>query len=1086
MKTTCRLVRVLVFACGLAAANLAAVEPLANGSLGYVNARDGDSMFNVSYFSEPDFRGKELVTRLEPSVGAGKKPTEVQDGQIFSATWSGTVNPRKSGLYTLVLQAPKDASLWVDGAEVLRSGESGEFSKEIELSGGQPYEFIIRIPHLTGDEKVSASWSMVEKSGGPAKESPDREQIVMASSPQEPLQEVELKNARYRVRSLADGSFTVTESKTNSSFAFQPEFTVVVQRKGAASPFLPRGARYVDDGPVGATNYFVPVWGKSPDYLAAAQPRYRMRAEGVRVESGRLEWSFPSHPDFILSAYLEVREDGSEPEIGYILQPKSDGIFSVGYVGAPKVPMGKADWIWQPLVWQEKRFPNLPYMTLEYQCPIPFVLVGEGGNSVGVGADPKEMPFRMATGENSRFGVLVRNAAGEAQPQIYAPVLGGEGSQRKAGENYQFRLRLYVGDGSWFNGYSTLAQALYGFSDQRENGLCSLNTTIENMTDFFLNDDLCYWYPDSKSWGYQNDAGPEGIRQQSAAYALGLALTLDREDVLKRRAMPTLEYMLTRQKLEAQKNDFALLGGPAKVSVDFVAAHRLLLARNPSLKAAALQTSPVMSKGQFRPPKSSRGAAQDARVAFLNALALYRVTGDAALLQEAQTAADTYIQERIEKPSENYADALSSFWTELAPAYDGLYELYEETGEQRYLEAAGKAMESFSAFIYLAPKPPATDFTANPGGEHNGVKVAEEKVPAWRVSPVGLAAECAATSHSHNVIFMASYAGYMARLGRDLNQPFFRDIARNSTVGRYANYPSYAYRKGFTTMFEKPDYPLRPFSEIKKVTSAHYNHPLPMVAFLVDFLISDIYARSDGQISFPSEYTSTGAYFRSKVYGARAGKFYDARDVFLWMPPKLVQLDSLQLNYLAARGEGRLYLAFSNQSDSAVEAVFRIDPARVDLGGRHECQVWIDNKPANPMFVEDGRGQIRVPAKGLVAVAIDNVGVKTAIQEAMLDKTVAPFAENSSKVFPTRLGKVKATALSYGRGFSTVHIMVAAGKGEFEKVILTWTEDGETRRIERTTWPYEFTVPIADNAKVFDFSLEAGSEYTGPLQLTLR
>lgn len=161
--------------------------------------------------------------------------------------------------------------------------------------------------------------------------------------------------------------------------------------------------------------------------------------------------------------------------------------------------MAAADWIWQPLVWQGRRFPNRAYFTKEFECPIPFAMAGIGGNVIGVGADAREMPFRMPTNENSRFGVLVRNAAGDAQPQLFAPVLGGPESVIAAGGNYTFAVRLTVRRGAWFDAYKHLAQTLYAFRDYRENALCSLNTTIENLTDYVLTDQFSYWYPQFKT-----------------------------------------------------------------------------------------------------------------------------------------------------------------------------------------------------------------------------------------------------------------------------------------------------------------------------------------------------------------------------------------------------------------------------------------------------------------------------------------------------------------------------------------------------------------------------------------------------------
>jgi hypothetical protein len=314
---------------------------------------------------------------------------------------------------------------------------------------------------------------------------------------------------------------------------------------------------------------------------------------------------------------------------------------------------------------------------------------------------------------------------------------------------------------------------------------------------------------------------------------------------------------------------------------------------------------------------------------------------------------------------------------------------------------------------------------------------------------------------------MASYAGWMARLARDSGEPFFRDIARSAVVGRYANYPSYAYRNGYTTLHQHADYPLRSFEEIKKFTSAHYNHPLPMTAFLVDFLVSDIYARSDAQIDFPSDYTNTGAYFRNKVYGARPGKFYGDTGASLWLPKGLVTADTVQLNHVAARGNGRLYLAFSNQAPREVTATFAIDPARVALAGAHAARTWINNQPGPALTVTDGRAKITVPAKGLVALAIDGATCTTEIQEAMLDAAVAPLPPGSSVTARTAATEVTATALRFGRGLTSVHVWLRAGPAAVQRARLSWMDHGRRRQEDCTEFPFEFTVPVADTETVF-------------------
>lgn len=1039
--------------------------PLTSGGWGEINARDGDKAFNAAYFSAADFSGQPVFARLETTVGAEMPADAVPAGRGRAARWSATLTPRITGMFKFSLQATGTAVLRLDEKIlILRSAATERFEERsvdsIRMEAGKPYDIVIGFQNPTGQGRIHAEWSVTPEAAIDVKPiSPPVGETLADAGPGVSIgPPARLENATYVIESKEDGRLVITEKSSGAAAAFEPAFTVVFQPVGQETAMDTKGGKYADSGPTGDTNYVVPSWGKETDFLVAAQPRTRLRATAAELAAGKIVWKFPEQPGYALRAEIALPAAGGEPALTFQLRAKATGQFSVGYVGAPSLAVDAASWIWQPLIWQDKRFPNRSYLTKEYQCPIPFVMIGDGGTAIGVGADSREMPYRMPTNEDSRFGVLVRNAYGQAQPMLFAPVLGGLESKMNAGAGYEFMLRLFVRNGSWFDGYKHLAKTLYNFGDVRENGLVSLNTTIENLTDFVLNDRFCYWYPQYKTWGYQNDGGPGAGRQQSAADAVSLALVLDREEFLKRRAVPTLEYMLSRNTLTTKFTEPKFMGGsPINAPSDLVATYRLTGGRS-----TVIRNSVRVAKNDAKPlPPGRDPLREDKNLLNLN-LALYRLNGNEAHLAAAVAAADRYIKNRIEKPAVSFEELGSSFWTEMAPPYDLLYELYEETRDPRHLQAATAAMRQFTAYTYLVPAIPSGSFTANLGGIYNNQPVPMENVPAWRVSANGLTAECAGTAHSHRGIFMAGYASYLTRLARDAGEPFFSDIARNAVVGRYANYPSYAYRNGYSTVYEKPDFPLRPFEEIKKFTSAHYNHPLPMTAFLVDYLVSDIYARSDARITFPSDFTLTGAYFRNKVYGARPGRFYDEEGVYLWLPKHLVQTDSIQINYLAGHGNGKLYLAFSNQSERPVMTAFTIAQSRVQLVGTRRARVWTNNQVQPDMFITDNRGRVTIPAKGLVAIAIDGATIRTEIQDAMLDPASPPLPTGSSRSVETPVGNLTATALRFGRELTSVHVWLDAAPPAVKSATLRYELAGKETELACAEYPFEFTVPVSD------------------------
>lgn len=78
--------------------------------------------------------------------------------------------------------------------------------------------------------------------------------------------------------------------------------------------------------------------------------------------------------------------------------------------------------LWQPLIYNERRFPHESFLEGPYRCPLPTTLVTRAGITTGVVADPTEYPFQpLPNLANSRFGVAVRNARGQTTADAVRP-----------------------------------------------------------------------------------------------------------------------------------------------------------------------------------------------------------------------------------------------------------------------------------------------------------------------------------------------------------------------------------------------------------------------------------------------------------------------------------------------------------------------------------------------------------------------------------------------------------------------------------------------------------------------------------------
>ncbi|HET6783653.1 MAG TPA: hypothetical protein VFH12_07435, partial [Pseudoxanthomonas sp.] len=651
--------------------------------------------------------------------------------------------------------------------------------------------------------------------------------------------------------------------------------------------------------------------GRTADFLDAA-PRTCLDAASVARDGEGYRWRFPKDPAFALEARLDPAPADAPPRLRFELRTRAPGYYSVVYAGAPAHAPSSLDAIWQPLVWTEKRFPDRSYLTLAFRAPVPTTLVAHDGQAEGVVVDAAEFPFDpLPVFGNSRFGVALRNSDGQAQPMVAAPVLGGTGSRMEAGARFQFVMRPLVHRGDISAAFEYTARALYGFHDYRHNDISSINRTLERIIDYGMSP-FAQFREDEKGSSYETDA-PGTVKNVSSLNPLDLALVTDDQAIWDRRVHPYIEYMVSREKYlftidENQKiqHPSYTLKGPAAPISELVALHRIFRGASPAFLELAKQ--------EYGGERVRNLDVRERGDSWQNSLALYRASGERAYLDAAVRGADEYLRQRVAQPQSGFTGVHGEepfFWTQFVPDFASLTELYEATGETRFLQAAHQAARTFTQFVWFAPAIPDGDVVVNRGGMaplygylagkgHHPMPVPEESAPAWRLSEIGLTPESSGTSTGHRGIFMSNWAPWLLRIGTLTDDAFLREVARSSIVGRYRNFPGYHINTARTTIYEKADYPLRDPKSLS-VNSFHFNHIWPMASMLLDYLVTDADTRSGGRIRFPAEFIEGYAYLQNQAYGGRVGRFYDHDDATLWMPKALVQPQSVELNYVAAR-----------------------------------------------------------------------------------------------------------------------------------------------------------------------------------------
>lgn len=798
----------------------------------------------------------------------------------------------------------------------------------------------------------------------------------------------------------------------------------------------------------------------------------------VELTESALVFHYEPEDSSMFRAFLSLHDNGY-PKLTFEFIPAKEGFYSIGYTGAPSFDLKDITEIWQPMIWQEKRFPDMSYLTMAYRCPIPTTLVCSSGHTLGVVADPSEYPFDpLPLAENSRFGVALRNEEGKAQPMLFAPVMGGLGSALKYGQHYDFSMQLFIEPMEMLTAYKHLATDVYGFNDYRSNGPHQLNRTLDNILDYGMSH-WSYFVDSLKGCAYSTDV-PGAVKNVSSLNPLEMAIITDDKEIFDKRAYPIMEYLLSREKFlfsldreQKIQDPSRKLNGPVAPVSELAALYDI----SQGVSDAFL----TLAEKEYHSGRIRNLNEMDAGDTWQNALALYRATKDSSFLVKAVDGARAYIQNRIDTLSEDFndQDAAPFFWTGFTPDYICLFQLFEATGNREFLDAAHQSALRYTQFVWFSPEIPDSNILVNKGGVaplywylkskgHLPMKAAEEYVPAWRLSAIGLTPESSGTCAGHRAIFMANHAPWMYRIGYHAKDKFLMDIARSSIVGRYSNFPGYHINTARTTIYEKPDYPLHPFKELS-VNSFHFNHIWPLASVLTDYLVTDVYVKSKAAIDFPSEFIEGYAYLQSKFYGHKQGAVY-GESAWLWMPKKLLELSSDEINYLSARGNNNLFIAFSNQSREAQEFTFNLNRQLTIFQSKHNVRIWKDNKYSGEKQLIDGNMILQIAPMGITVVAIEKMTIQPAFQNSIIENR--QNIHNGIHFQSMDFGNGRAMILDMGQGRKSAFIYLEEDDETFSKVIMNYSVDGGPNlSLVDVAYPFEFTIPLEKSSR-FSFFME--------------
>ncbi len=926
--------------------------------------------------------------------------------------------------------------------------------------------------------------------------------VGLAAYAVKPTQVIE--NTAYRISIPVDFSknprFIVTQKSSNLVREIRPEVRVAFS--GSDPKIIPvRVDKY--DGVI--------AWKTTKGEIADV---FKMDGENLTANAyslvrNKLVFSFNKGKFAKVSLEVELAQNGSEsPSFVMKMNPVKTGYFSLGFVGIAETNPEKIDFLYQPLVWSWRRFPSQSCQTEEAFCTTAATFINTNNFTEGIAPASEMIPYRFALatnwnnkngnliGEgfeysnlkgNSLFGLSVRNSNGKAQPMLFAPLLGGENSKMKVGQKFSFTCKYLLTSGDWIKGTDYLLKDIANYKNERQNGTCSLNQTLENMISFGMNDRLSGWNEEYKAFDYRFDA-PGTVKMVSALHALGIALTTGDNEIYKRRALPLIEYEMSHKKflfaidtLQHMQFTSHEIDGPA---CEVGELSGLYLLTGKSTSAFVKESDRIFGKArQLNLQTVSSGAS------WQNYIAKYRISADTKDLEQAEKGANSYIDKMLLNYSNKFVSSLDPtdtvpfFQIEFTTNIYDLFELYEITHKQKYLDAAHLGARQFLLWNRSNPIAPDSAITVNNGDSVSGIfygrreginseqfvpgdytsRLAEQKIPAWRTSLVGTFPETPLT-YIWGPIMLAHHASWFLRIAALTGDKLLADAAYNAVIGRYANFPGYYFTSLHTNVYQLEDYPLKDYYDIK-YNAIFYNHLWPHIALINDFIVSDAYYRSGKQIDFPSVYAPGYAFLTSKVYGAEKGKIFGNDNIQLWMPLKSLKTCNVAINHLFGIAQDGLYLVLMNTSNTEQNSEIQLNQDVVAYDSDKEYSTVIytaDGKTQAGLGMINGKISTNIPAQSLVVVKVNDLIIKTLFSEMNEVNTTSfinSFFRKDTNT-PT-MGTITGMLINLLEKKTDAYIYSNVNETKIRKAVLKYkTGNGDWQEKSDAIYPFEFSIPL--------------------------
>ncbi len=189
--------------------------------------------------------------------------------------------------------------------------------------------------------------------------------------------------------------------------------------------------------------------------------------------------------------------------------------------------------------------------------------------------------------------------------------------------------------------------------------------------------------------------------------------------------------------------------------------------------------------------------------------------------------------------------------------------------------------------------------------------------------------------------------------------------------------------------------------------------------------------------------------------------------MWAWLDEGIVETGNIQVDFMAAKKDGVVGIAFMNESKQDVTTTISLS----EKIGAYTGDASLYDKTGNigTIAFTDGKAELTIPARALKAIIIKTDTVKApAFSEIEYSVT---NAELENTVSTHTNGKGYILQMSPNEYYAYVY--VTDKPNATKSVTLSYNIGGETMEMTDNVYPYEFIVKVDDATKIFEYTLSS-------------